>query len=220
MCKPVLNRELPVVFTDKVWFVISVADGWNTVFYEVNFRFFDGCWKGYLLVCLPRSSQRSGMQSLSIFAFPAHRNLDWLSVKGLLLLVRISSVLVGKIGHTGRKYYTRHTCLGWNFIFLTQKDFTCHTYVRFSTKVVGVDLAKHTLLRRLRYHNLGAFVINATFHWQFVPITPVGRKDTGLSALYAGHLLTMTLCKEWLLPFFLGLEKAFHERDVCRDFKL
>ena len=31
-----------------------------------------------------------------------------------------------------------------------KEDFTYHTYLRFSTKVFGVDLAKHVLLHRLR----------------------------------------------------------------------
>ena len=55
-----------------------------------------------------------------------------------------------------------------------KEDFTCHTYVRFSTKVFGVDLGKHVLLHRLRYHNFGVFVNNAIFHWQFIPIIPAG----------------------------------------------
>ena len=37
--KPVLNRELSVVFTDKLWSIISVADGCNTVSCEVSFCF-------------------------------------------------------------------------------------------------------------------------------------------------------------------------------------
>ena len=43
MFKPVFNRELPVVFTDKLWSVVKVADGWNTVSCEVSFCFFDDC---------------------------------------------------------------------------------------------------------------------------------------------------------------------------------
>ena len=31
-------------------------------------------------------------------------------------------------------------------------DFTCHKYVRFHAKVVGVDFAKRFSVHRLRYH--------------------------------------------------------------------
>ena len=43
MFKLVFNKELPVVFTDKLWSVISVADGWNSVSCEVSFCFFNDC---------------------------------------------------------------------------------------------------------------------------------------------------------------------------------
>ena len=90
-----------------------------------------------------------------------------------LLLVRISLVLLVQIGHTGRKYYMHHVLVGLVHSW-PKEAFTCHTSVRFSTKVSGMDLAKDVLLHRLKYHNCCAFVNNATFHWQFVPIIPAG----------------------------------------------
>lgn len=39
----VLYRELSVVFTDELWSVVSVANGWNTMSCEMSFCFLNYC---------------------------------------------------------------------------------------------------------------------------------------------------------------------------------